>query len=228
MKDNPSPEIISAFNKARDAVGAETARLSNAPGGRVYKTQLDAVAFLKDRGFKVSKSSFGRDLKAGKVSTNANGHFEENALLAYAVALKEPTATVENKALSSATAERLTATAEKDRWVAARQKLKYEKEQGKLMPKAEYERDLAARALFFRKEVENFIHLYGPGIIHLVSGDEDRLSDLVAHWETATADWMNAWAQEREFVVGDEPEQDESPAEEFGERDPEESGAEKS
>ena len=171
--------------------------------GRVYKTQLDAVAFLKDRGFKVSKSALNRDLKRGRLSTDANGHFEENALLAYAVALKEPTATVENKALSSATTERLSADAELKKYQAERHKLKLEQEQGKLMPKAEYERNLAARALFFKKEVENFIHLHGPGMIHLVGGEEARLSDLTEFWERTTADWMNAWAEEREFIVND-------------------------
>ena len=120
------------------------------PPARIYKTQLDAVAFLKDRGFKVSKSSLNRDLKAGKISTDANGHFEENSLLAYAVALKDPVATVENKALSSATTERLSADAELKKYQAERQKLKLEQEQGKLMPMAEYERNLAARRCFSR------------------------------------------------------------------------------
>ena len=169
--------------------------------GRIYKTQLDAVAFLKDRGFKVSKSSFGRDLKAGKISTDSNGHFEENALLAYAVALKEPTATVENKALSSATTERLSADAELKKYQAERQKLKLEQEQGKLMPKAEYERNLAARALFFKNEVRNFIHLHGAGMIHLAGGDESKLPVLVRFWEEKTAVWMDTWSQEREFSV---------------------------
>ena len=210
MKDNPSPENISAFNKARDAVDAEASRLSAATPGRIYKTQLDAVAFLKDRGFKVSKSALSRDLKDGKISTDVNGHFEENALLAYALALKEPTATAENKALSSATAEKFSAAAEKDRWQAARQKLKFEKEQGLLMHRSDHERDLAARALFFKNEVGNFIKLHGAAIIHLVGGDEAKLEELKGYWSGTTADWMHAWADEREFVVDVDDEEEEA------------------
>ncbi len=206
MQDNPSPEHISAFNKARDAVDAETTRLSSALPGRVCKTQLDAVDFLRDRGFKVSKSAFGRDLKAGKISTDANGRFEENALLAYAVALKEPTATVASQALVSATAEKTSASAEKDRWMAARQKLKYERETGKLISRAEYERNLAARAFFFKNEVRNFIHLHGAAMIHLTGGDEGKLPALVRYWEEKTAVWMGAWAEEREFAVNEDAE----------------------
>ena len=185
--------------------------LSSAPATRVYKTQLDAVAFLKDRGFKVSKSALNRDLKAGKISTDFNGHFEESSLLAYALALKEPTAQVENKALSSATTERLSADAQLKTYQAERQKLKLEKEQGLLMPRADHERALAARALFFRNEVQNFIHLHGASIIHLVGGDELKLPDLVGFWGEKTSVWMDAWASNREFVV------DESDAENEGE-----------
>jgi hypothetical protein len=174
-----------------------------APPSRAFRTQLDAVAFLKNRGFRISKSSFNRDLKAGKVSTDANGHFEEPALLAYAVAMREPTAAVADKALSSATTERLSADAELKKYQAERQKLKLEKEQGLLMPRADHERDLAARALFFRREVENFIHLHGAAIIHLTGGDEDRLAALEAFWEEKTADWMHSWSEDREFLVPD-------------------------
>lgn len=209
MKDNPNPENISAFNKARDAVDAEAARLSSAQSGRVYKTQLDAVAFLKDRGFKVSKSALNRDLKAGKISTDINGHFEESSLLAYALALKEPTATAENKALSSATTFRLSADAELKKYQAERQKLKLEKEQGLLMPKTESERNLAARALFFKNEVRNFIHLHGAAIIHLSGGEEGRLPALVRFWEEKTAVWMDTWSREREFAVTANDESDE-------------------
>ncbi|MCL1915685.1 MAG: hypothetical protein FWG17_03110 [Desulfovibrionaceae bacterium] len=210
MKENPSPENISAFKRARDAVSAETSRVAAPSPLRVCKTQREAVAFLADRGFKVSKSAFCRDLKAGKLSTDANGHFEENALLAYAVGLKEATAKVENKALATASMDRLSADAELKSIQAARQKLRLEKEQGRLMARADHESDLAARALFFRREVENFIRLHGPGTIHLVGGDEKRLPDLVAFWEEATADWMNAWAMDREFFTPEENEDEEA------------------
>ena len=212
MKTNPSPENISAFNKARDAVDTETARLTAAAPGRIYKTQLDAVAFLRDRGYKVSKSALNRDLKAGRISTDTNGHFEENSLLAYAVALKAPTATVEHKALTSATTDRLSADAELKKYQSERLKLKLEKEQGKLMPKSEYERNLAARALFFKSEVRNFIHLHGAAMIHLTGGDEGRLPALVRYWEEKTAIWMDTWSQDREFVVDTDEESEDQAA----------------
>ena len=40
---------------------------------RVYKTQLDAVAYLKDAGYKCSKSQFNRDVSARKVAKTDPG-----------------------------------------------------------------------------------------------------------------------------------------------------------
>lgn len=209
MKDNPSPENIRGFNAARDAVDAETTRLASGGSARVYKTQLDAVGYLTNAGFKVSKSQFGRDLKARRVPTNQDGHFAESALLGYASVHLTPTGQLADRAMGEATTERLSADAELKKIQAARQSLKLEKEQGLLMPKVQHERDLGARALFFRAEVRNFIKLHGAAMIHLTGGDEAKLPDLRRFWDEATAVWMDAWAQDREFVADEgEPEEE--------------------
>lgn len=58
---------------------------------------------LRDQGFKISKSQFNRDVQARKVAKNADGNFEEGALMGYAAAHLDPIAQVENRALSDAT-----------------------------------------------------------------------------------------------------------------------------
>lgn len=111
---------------------------------------------------------------------------------------------VADRQLADATTSRLSADAQLKRYQAERARLKLEKEQGLLMPRAEHERDLGARALFFRNEVRNFIHLHGATLIHLVGGDEGRLRELVQWWMETTEIWMDAWSGEREFVVNEE------------------------
>lgn len=207
MKKNPTPENIAAFRKARETLQEELNRASGAPaGGRVFKTQLDAVAYLQDAGYKVSKSQFNRDVKARKVPKNAGGQFEEGALLGYAAACLAPTSQLADSAMFMASADQKSADAELKKYQAARQKLKFEKEQGLLMARADHERELGARALFFKNEVRNFIHLHGPAIIHLVGGDEQKLRSLVAWWEEKTAIWLDTWSGERSFSLPDETE----------------------
>lgn len=215
MKDNPGPENIRAFNAARGAVENEVSRIGSSAPGRVFKSQTDAVGFLTNYGFKTSTSSFNRDVKKGLLARNAEGHFEERVLLAYAGVHLEPTGHLGDKAQGKAAVERLSADAELKTIQAKRQQLKLEKEQGLVMFKSQHERDLGARARFFKAEVRNFIRLHGPGIIHLVGGDETRLPQLVDFWEGSTAGWMNTWAQERQFVVelDDENENDEEESE---------------
>ncbi|MDR1946653.1 MAG: hypothetical protein LBQ51_05745 [Desulfovibrio sp.] len=168
--------------------------------GRVFRTQLEAVAYLGDAGYKISKSRLNRDFKARKIATNADGHFEESALLAYATVNLTAMAQAENRAQADAVMSRVNADADLKSVQAARFRLKLEQEQGRLMPRVDHERDLAARALFFKREVQNFIHLHGGAIIALVKGDDALLSDLVRYWIDSTEAWMDAWAAEREFV----------------------------
>ena len=172
-----------------------------APPVRAYKTQLDAVAFLRDAGYKISKSLFNSHVKARKVPRNADGNFEEPALLGYAQANLKTLSQRQNRALSDAEENRLSADAELKRYQAARAKLKLEKESGQLMRREDHERDLGARALFFRNEVRTFIHLYGAEIIHVCGGSEEKLRDLQDWWHERTAIWMDAWSGEREFLV---------------------------
>lgn len=208
MQATPTTENIAAFRKARDTVQEELNRASGFVPGRVFRTQLDAAAYLRDAGYKVSKSQFSRDVLARKIPKNAGGHFEEAALLGYAAANLAPTGQLADSAIAAASADQKSADADLKRYQAARQKLKLEKEQGLLMPRADHERELAARALFFKNETRNFIHLHGADIIHLVGGDEQKLRALVDWWENATSIWMDAWAQDRDFVVASDDAQD--------------------
>ena len=204
MKQNPTRDNITAFNRAKTAVADEVARLQG--GGtavKVLKTQLDAVEFLTNQGFKVSKSKFGRDVNEGKVATTVEGFFEDGAVLAYASLHLTPLAKAENRALTDATVNRVSADADLKRLTAERARLKLEKEQGLLMPRAQYEEDLAARAMFFKSEVDSFGFRKAGEIIALVNGEESKLPDLLKWWAAQTADWMDAWASDRQFVASD-------------------------
>ncbi len=213
MKEDPSQENISAFNRARAAVETETARLqAPANSGRVFKTQLDAVDFLTAQGFKIGKSKFNKDARAGRVTPNTEGVFEAGVLLAYAATHLTPLARAGDRAGNQAAAQKLAADADLKVVQAERQRLKLQREQGLLMPRAEHEQELAARAMFFKSEMEGFIHRLGGEIIALVAGDEGRLPELVQWWNERTADWMDAWSQDREFTAPDQEEP--APAEE--------------
>jgi len=215
MSENASPENVRAFNTAKEAVETEAVKLQPAAPGLTFKTQLAAVDRLNALGFKIKKSKFNADVKAKRIATNTDGHFEDFALQAYAVREQlTPLARAEDAKASGAATSKIAADTRLRDIQASRQELKLQKEQGLLMPKAQHEAELSARALFFRAELEGFGPRAMAGLIHLVGGREDSLQEALLFWAEQVADFMNAWAEDREFAVGDEDELPE--ADEFG------------
>lgn len=192
--------------------------------GLTFPRQLAAVAYLQAQGFKIGKSKFNADVKAGRVATTAEGHFESGALLAYAAVHLVAKARAEHSGQVNASASKLAADARLRDIQAARQELKLQREQGLTMLKSEHEAELSARALFFRAELEGFGPRAMAALIHLVGGNEDRLPEALLFWAEQIADLMNAWAEDREFAAGDEDEQPE--ADEFGGEPPDALGEE--
>lgn len=187
---------------------------------RAYKTRADAVAFLGNSGFKIKKTKFYDDVKRGKVARNAAGHFEEGALLAYAAVNLTPLSSVEDRAASDVMVSRMSADAELKQFQAQRQKLKLEKEQGMLMPRADHERDLAVRCQLFKNEIEGRDRRTAPKLVELIVSrlaalegvpaevaallrDESTglVPEVAAFLQRDSEDLMDAWSADREFVV---------------------------
>lgn len=181
--------------------------LQPAAPGLTFKTQLAAVDRLNALGFKCGKSKFNADVKAKRIATNPDGHFEDYALQAYAVAQQlTPLARAEDAKGSQAVTQKMTADTRLREVQAKRQELKLEKELGQLMKVSEHEAQLAARAMFFKNELEAFGRRGMGALIQLVGGDEAKLPEALEWWADAAADLMDAWAQDREFSTGDEAE----------------------
>ena len=161
---------------------------------RMFRTQLAAVAWLQASGYRVSKSLFSQHVRKGLIACNAAG---------YAAVNLTPTARIEDAQAQAAAVGRLSADADWRAVKAERERIKLQKESGLVMPVRAHEDELAARAVFFKAEIEGFIHRAGPRIIDLVHGNPDSLQELIIWWTDATADWMDAWSREREFVTGD-------------------------
>jgi len=169
-----------------------------------FKTQLEAVDFLCSQGYKVGKSTFNNHLKEGLVCTNEDGVFHKSTLLGYAVNnLKSTVITGDTRAMEMQI-NRAGADADLKHVKAQREFLRLQKEQGAVMLIADHEKDLAARAVFFKHEIQGFIHRKGHDIIDCVGGNENFYAKLVHFWENETADWMDAWSEDREFLEVEE------------------------
>lgn len=201
MRDNPTKDNIDAFRKARDEVRLTSSEAeAPAAGGRLFAKRKEALAYLQGRGFKLGRTKFYDDCKAGLIPTDLDGRFEEKVLLAYAANL--PTVAKEEEVgTNSATRQRLEADADHKAEQAKLARMRRLKLEGELVSRAEVERGLAARAQHLKSRVENWGPLLGPKIIELTKGDPATLTALLRFWEESTADWLDVFAADQEFVV---------------------------
>ena len=174
------------------------------------KTAADAVAWLKQQGWKASPAQFSRHAAAGHVPRDADGMYGGASLRAYAAAHLQPLARSTDKEARSAAMGKLSADAELKAVKAERERLKLDKERGRLMPVADYEAELAARAMFFRSEILSFAHRKAAEIIRVTQGKEETLDALLAWWEDATLDWMDSWSADRDFVINSDDQEEET------------------
>ena len=117
-----------------------------------------------------------------------------------------PVARIEDKESRGTVLAKTQADADLKSVRAERERLRLAKEQGKLMPISRHEEELAARALFFKREIVSFVQRKGAELIEVVHGQEGDLDALVAWWEDATADWMDAWSRDGTFAVAEDSE----------------------
>jgi hypothetical protein len=199
---------LECVNRMVDKFKADQAADKISPGGAgdILSTQALACEFLRERGYKIGKSKFNADFKRGLIPTAPVGGFDVSALLGYAAVYCKPTAKVEDDAISKAAAQRLKADADQKSVNAARAQFKFEQELGKYILKEDHERELGARAAFFRRELENLCRRLAGPIITLARGDENRHQALIEYLLTQVEETMDAWAGQRSFVLEDNEE----------------------
>lgn len=204
---------------------------------RTFRTQKAAIEFLVNEGFESNKSNFSRHTREGKVGKSAEGVFEAEALLAYAVA--HVNRVESGKTLSREEKERAAAKAEAELELvqekARRERIKRCREEGNQIPKDLHLQELAARMAFFSLQLDGYSVKQAEGVvdvilgkrldraerlIELVGGDKDKVRELAAYLERLVPElaevymvmkqeWLEAFARERVHVVSLEGESEE-------------------
>ena len=167
------------------------------------KSGTAAHRFVVGLGYKCSLAKLYKDLEEGRLGKQEDGTFSAKTLRAYAKAYLPPLAGKKDDAGIAAATRRLLADAKLRDVMAARARLKLEAEQGALMPRQDHELELAARAQFFVNQVRVFCHKSAPQIIACCGGDEAKAPQLTEFLLEKTAVWLDAYAEEKPFVVED-------------------------
>lgn len=159
------------------------------------------VAWLDAAGWKISKSAAYKHKKEGRLRPGADGLFSVKGVEKYArqwLEKKDGTAAGSGEDVQD---EKARAELEKLRAQARHWDTKTRLELGELVPREDWDRELAARARVFKSDIDNFIRAEATEIIRLVDGDASKAPDLIDYYLRRAEEWLDRYSQEKTWRV---------------------------
>jgi len=173
------------------------------PEERCFSTRLSVAEYLKSNGWKIGKSLLYEHVRRGLLKSQKDGTFLLSDIEKYASTYLlqisgNKTGASEIDAMQSKKLQ-----AETDKLVAQAEhwSIKAKVAAGQYVPRDLFELELAKRAAVFKNDIESFIRAQALGIIHLVDGSADKAPDLIEYMLDQAEDWLDRYAEEKEFKV---------------------------
>lgn len=175
-------------------------------------TIADVLTYLKEAGWKVTKTSLYRHHKEGKIAPRADGTYGQKETDKYARTWLKQQST--GKRLSEKTDElqrkKLEQELQNEALKYQHKKLRYEKDLGKYVPKEQVELDLAGRAGILEAGLKNWVQSNAAGWIRLVDGDMKKVGELINYVIRELDEHINSYASDLDYhVVIDREEEEE-------------------
>jgi len=158
------------------------------------------IAWLDEQGWKISQSAAYKHKKEGKLRPGADGWFSVPVVEKYARQWLQRKDGLPPSGEELAD-EKARAELEKLRAQARHWETKTRKELGELVERADWDRELAARARVFKNDMENFIRVEASELIRLVDGDPDKTPELIEYYLKRAEDWLNRYSQPKTWKV---------------------------
>jgi hypothetical protein len=183
MNESPTKANIAAYEAARKALDAAV----HSQGARQAENDVDFSSLeevrrhLEAKGYKISKSTINRHKHEGYILPANGGVFTDKTVIRYKNFLtSKGLGPVEAKADASGPNNRfLAARADKMEQEALLLRLKTQAEQGRYVPRAKVEQDLAARAMMLKSGFRHLIQSTASELVYLVGGDPAKTRDLI-------------------------------------------------
>lgn len=166
---------------------------------------MAVVDHLTRAGWKVAKSTCYNHKRSGILRPEADGTFKTSAVERYAADHLTKLDGRSDDDTGRLAEDKQRAEIRKSKAQAEHWELKTKIARGLYVPRDAFERELAARALIFKADLESFFRSQAGVIIALVGGDKEKTPDLIELLLAAGAGWMNRYAADREFVVPEGP-----------------------
>jgi hypothetical protein len=187
---------------------------------KVFTSLLQVMAYLIEQGYKVSKSKIYRDAENGKitVTTDDAGNKSVAALAAWEYAEKHLEKIGANKGdLKNLQATKLMQAIKIQEVEHRRKTFDLEKEQGKYIPRADFESELAARAAVLESGFRHLFNVKAREWIAIVGGKPERTADFLAALNAGLDEQLNTYATTQVFqVIFEDTDEDPDPGVDAG------------
>lgn len=171
-----------------------------------FPNLLKAVDHLKERGWRVSRSTVYQHSKEGKIRIREDGTISAKDLEKYAIAfLKRTDGRRASEVLDKIQEERAQAEMEIIRSKAIREAIKAKRDAGKFVEKEALEMELSIRASVFKTDLENFFRGQAEAIIQLVAGDPGKAPDLIDYCLAQGEAMLDRYAGDKAFTIETAP-----------------------
>ena len=164
-----------------------------------FENLLVVVEHLTAAGFKVSKSKIYRDQGKGMIRVNPDGTVPETEVRAYAATLERVAGDISD--LSDLHAKKTAREVESLEIKIAKQKYELEKDQGKYIPRQDFELELAARAAILGNGLTHRVRSKVSEWVALVGGKPEKSTDLLESMETEIELELSEYATTKTFHV---------------------------
>ncbi len=168
-----------------------------------FKNILEVVAYLKNEGWKISKSAVYQHRDQGKIRPQSDSGYLVKDVERYAWDwLKRADGSGrQSKVEPIGQSDKREAEARKVSAQAEHWEIKTKILSGEYVERVAFERGLARRATVFKNDIENFIRNNAGEMIALVAGDATRAPDLIEFWLDESEKWLHRYSEDREFEL---------------------------
>lgn len=167
--------------------------------GPMFDSLLTVCDHLKACGYKISKSKLYRDRDKGMIRVLPDGRVLESEVRGYASTLERIDGDIGD--LNDIHAKKVSKEVERLDEQIAKLRFEREKEEGKYIPRKDFEAELAARAVVFEA---GFRHLFNVKVrewIAMVSGKMEKSAELLRDLNMSLDEQLTMFASIRTFQV---------------------------
>lgn len=167
--------------------------------GPVFESLLTVCEHLKSCGYRISKSKLYRDRDKGMIRTLPDGRVQETEVRAYASTLERIGGDIGD--LTDIHARKASKEIERLEEQIAKLRFEREKEEGRYIPRKDFEAELAARAVVFEAGFRHLFNAKAREWIAMVSGRIEKSAELLRDLNMSLDEQLTKFSSVRTFQV---------------------------